>query len=461
MSFNIWLQNLRSALKSGRGQRQPRNSQRVATHRPHLEVLEDRLTPSFDCVGDFATGTAAPYAMVTGDFNNDGFLDVATAAETYTLLLGEGGWLGSPVPIADFPLIPPDPPTDFTSDGIADQLSISGDGGVAAVRPGRGDGTFGDPIYSTINAGIDGLVAWRTADLNGDGRLDLVLAYSTMDMGTRGSTHLGNGDGTFGNWDIFGFNLKLSVSSGSLAVGVQLNACDWLPVPPPSPPPVPSITVRDCTVTEGNTGTVAATFTVTLSAASTETVIVAYATGDGTANAGSDYQAASGTITFAPGETSKTISVRVIGDRIPEPNETFVVNVSNPTNATIADGQGAGTIVDDEPRISIGDVAKREGRNGKTTLFTFTVTLSTAYDQAVTMSFQTANGTATTSDGDYVAKFGTLTFAPGETTKTITIEVKGDSKRESDEYFYLDLFGNSSNSLFNKNRATGTILNDD
>jgi hypothetical protein len=59
------------------------------------------------------------------------------------------------------------------------------------------------------------------------------------------------------------------------------------------------------------------------------------------------------------------------------------------------------------------------------------------------------------------AKTGTLTFNPGETTKTITIEVKGDSKREANETFYLDLFGNSSNSLFTKNRGIGTILNDD
>ena len=79
----------------------------------------------------------------------------------------------------------------------------------------------------------------------------------------------------------------------------------------------------------------------------------------------------------------------------------------------------------------------------------------------MTISFATANGTAKTSDGDYVAKTGTLTFAPGETTKTITIEVKGDGKKEADEYFYLDLFGNNSNSLFTKNRGVGTILNDD
>ena len=77
------------------------------------------------------------------------------------------------------------------------------------------------------------------------------------------------------------------------------------------------------------------------------------------------------------------------------------------------------------------------------------------------MSYLTVNGTATTGDSDYIARTGILTFAPGETTKTITIEVKGDSKREADETFYLDLFYSSSNSLFTKNRGLGTILNDD
>ena len=77
------------------------------------------------------------------------------------------------------------------------------------------------------------------------------------------------------------------------------------------------------------------------------------------------------------------------------------------------------------------------------------------------MWFRAVNSTANTINNDYLAKPGTLTFAPGETTKTITIEVKGDSKREADETFYLDLFGNSSNSLFTRNRGLGTILNDD
>ena len=224
----------------------------------------------------------------------------------------------------------------------------------------------------------------------------------------------------------------------------------------------PRVSIGGATaVVEGNTGTKVSTFTVTLSAAYDAPVTVTYSTADGSATAGSDYQAASATLTIPGGQTTGTITVLVSGDRLGEPNETFVVNLSSPTNATIADGQGVGTIVDDEPRISISDVTKAEGKKGQTTLFTFTVTLSAAYDQPVTMSYRTVNGTATTSDGDYIAKTGTLTFAPGETTKTITIEVKGDSKKEANETFYLDLFGNSSNSLFTKNCGLGTIANDD
>ena len=91
----------------------------------------------------------------------------------------------------------------------------------------------------------------------------------------------------------------------------------------------------------------------------------------------------------------------------------------------------------------------------------FTVLLEFASDGPITMSFRTVDGTARASDNDYVARTGTLTFAPGETAKTITIEVKGDNRKESDETFFVDLFGNSGNSLFTKSRGTATILNDD
>jgi hypothetical protein len=223
----------------------------------------------------------------------------------------------------------------------------------------------------------------------------------------------------------------------------------------------PRIRIGDATVGEGHNGSLVASFTVSLTVASDQTITINYLTADGTALAASDYQSASGTVTFAPGERSQTITVLVNGDRLAEPNETFVVNLSSPINATIADGEGVATIVDDEPRVWISDLTMREGNRKKLMHFTFTVTLSVASDQPVTMSFKTRDDTATTANNDYDASSGTLTFAPGETTKTITIKVKGDNTWEFTETFYLDLFGLSSNAMFAKSRGVGRILNDD
>ena len=157
---------------------------------------------------------------------------------------------------------------------------------------------------------------------------------------------------------------------------------------------MPLLAISDVTVLEGNTGTTSVVFTVSLSAASDQPVTVNYATADGTATVGSDYMAATGTLTIPAGQTTGTITVLVNGDRLSEPSETFVVNLSSPTNSTIADGQGVGTITDDEPRISIGDMSKKEGNSGLTA-FAFTVSLSVPYDVPVTIGYSTANGSAT------------------------------------------------------------------
>lgn len=430
-------------------------------------------------------GSARPVLDV-GDSNNDGRLDVLADGG---LLLGNGdGTLRELVYTGVRNLLTSNPVNDFNGDGNLDVLSGAG------LYLGNGDGSFQPREFLDLIG-----QSYSTAgDVNGDGNLDVVLMKSDVthfvdewdniydSITTRSAlVLLGNGNRTFAQPIAVDFGTIHGISSFTSALladfdgngspdlatsesfaadvystptyrglYVALNDGTWV-----APPP--SITLNDVTVTEGNTGTRSATFTVTLSAASMQAVAVTFVTANGTASAGSDYAAGLGTLTFAPGDVTKTITVLVTGDRLPEPNETFFVNLSNPTNATITDNQGVGTIVDDEPRVSVGDVSKKEGRKGQTTLFTFTVTLSSAYDQSVTMSYKTVDGTAKTSDGDYVGKTGTLTFAPGETTKTITIEVKGDSKKESDETFYLDLFGLSSNALFTKNRGIGKILNDD
>ena len=110
----------------------------------------------------------------------------------------------------------------------------------------------------------------------------------------------------------------------------------------------PTLSIDDVTVVEGDAGTVDAIFTVTLSAISGQEVTVDYATADGTATAGSDYVAGAGALTFIVGDTEETITVAVNGDLLDEPDETFLVNLANPANATLSDGLGQGTIRNDD-----------------------------------------------------------------------------------------------------------------
>jgi len=223
----------------------------------------------------------------------------------------------------------------------------------------------------------------------------------------------------------------------------------------------PYASITGGTITEGNSGSSNLAFTVTLSAPSDVPIDVTYATADGTATvAGGDYQAKSGTVTFAPGVTSQVINVAVNGDRLGEDNEYFLVNVTGVTSAHPPYSPGYGFITDDEPRISIVGSSITEGNSGTKGL-TFTVTLSTPYDQPVTVKFATADGTATVADHDYAATSGTLTFAAGQTTKTITVFVYGDKKKEPDEYFSVLLSGASANSWLYNSTAWGNILNDD
>jgi glucose/arabinose dehydrogenase len=228
-------------------------------------------------------------------------------------------------------------------------------------------------------------------------------------------------------------------------------------------PPLPTLSIDNVTVTEGNAGTTSAVFTINLSAPSSQTVTVHYATANGTAVAGTDYTAASGTLTFAAGATSHTITVAVTGDTVNEANETFTVNLSTPVNATIADGQGLGTITNDDaasslPTLSINDVTVSEGNSGVVSAV-FTVSLSAASTQGITVHFATANGTAT-AGSDYVALSGTLSFAAGTTTRTIAISVAGDGIMEADETFFVNL-ASAVNATILRAQGVGTIKNDD
>jgi len=231
-----------------------------------------------------------------------------------------------------------------------------------------------------------------------------------------------------------------------------------------SPPP-PTLGINDVTIAEGNAGTSTATFSVNLSAAATAPVTVNYATADATATAGSDYVSASGTLSFAVGQSTKTVTVTVNGDTTVEPAEIFAVNLSAPTGATITKAQGVGTITNDDvapppplPTLSIDDVTGNEGNAG-TAVAVFTVTLSAAASGVVSVNYATTDGTAAAGT-DFVTASGTLTFAAGETSKKVNVTVNGDTSVEPDETFAVTLSAASGATLA-KASGSGTITNDD
>ena len=247
----------------------------------------------------------------------------------------------------------------------------------------------------------------------------------------------------------------------------------FAPAPPALAQATRTVSINDVTVTEGNSGTVQANFTVSLSSSTFQIVTVQFATSNGTATGGDscatgvDYVTTSGALVFSPLQSSKTITVQVCGDTANEVNETFFVNLSASVNAAIGDGQGRGTINNDDalPALSVNDTAVAEGLNGATNLLVFTVTLSPASGQAVRFSWSTSGGTAIGGTGcaagiDYVRTSDSFTLLPGQTSKTIPVQTCGDDVDEPNETFFLTL-SDVTNARVTNAAALGTITDDD
>jgi hypothetical protein len=222
----------------------------------------------------------------------------------------------------------------------------------------------------------------------------------------------------------------------------------------------PGLSIGDSAVIEGSAGTTTATFTLTLSSPGCEMVSALVATANGTATAGSDYTMVSTGVLFWPGETSKTVTVPVLGDFTDEDDETFFVNVTSLLDATIADGQGVGTIVDDDPPpvMSIDDCAVTEGNAGSVACG-FKVSLSAPSSRTITVNYATTNGSAT-AGSDYDSASGGLTFTPGQVSKPVDVTVLGDAAVEVDEDFVVNLTG-EVNATVGDAQGRGTILDDD
>ncbi len=204
-----------------------------------------------------------------------------------------------------------------------------------------------------------------------------------------------------------------------------------------------------------------ATITVTLSAPSGRSVSVDYATGGGTATEGSDYIGTSGTLDFALGQTNRTFTVTILPDALEEPNETINLTLSAPNDAVLGTPASATlTIVDDDtpPSVQFSDSAYSVDESGGTA--SITVTLSAASSFTVTVNYATSDGTAL-AGSDYLTATGTLTFAPGQTSRTFSVPILSDVLYEPDETIHLTLSGPSSATLGSPASATLTILDND
>ena len=222
---------------------------------------------------------------------------------------------------------------------------------------------------------------------------------------------------------------------------------------------VPQMTIADATAGEG-AGSLA--FAVTIDAVSSAEVRAAFTTGDVTATGGADYTASSGTVVFPPGTTSQTVAVPVLSDDLGEDDETFTVTLSDAENAALADGEATGTITDDDdaPVLTLHGPADA-AREGDDASVVFTVTLSPASGREVTVSYAASDGTAA-APGDFTAPEANaaLTFAPGETSKTVRVPIIDDDLDEEDETFTV-MLSDPSGATVATDAATGTITDDD
>lgn len=224
-----------------------------------------------------------------------------------------------------------------------------------------------------------------------------------------------------------------------------------------------SFAIADASADE-DSGTM--TFTLTRSGGSSGEAVVAYSFADGTAQNGSDFSATDGSVTFADGETTKTISVTLNADAVNEDDEAFTLTLTGTSAGTIGTATATGTIMNDDapplpPTLSIADASASEGDAG-TTAISFVVTRSGNSSGAVTANYTVSLGTATADDlAAGTALSGQVEFADGQTSATVTLQVNGDTTVEADEGFTVTITSADEGVQIGDGSATGTILNDD
>jgi Domain of unknown function (DUF4347)/Calx-beta domain/PKD domain len=225
--------------------------------------------------------------------------------------------------------------------------------------------------------------------------------------------------------------------------------------------------VSNPTVVEGNDGNQQATFEVSLSRPAPAALSLTYQTVDGSAVAGEDYQAVSGTLDLVAGQTSASVAVPVLGDAELEGSELFTLAFKVPEEISQV-SQGEATLFDDDagtPTVSVAGASTTEGTSGGDPFFlNYVVTLSAPATEAVTVFYRLLSGTAQARSDAYIQGFLSVTIAAGETSQTISVRVDADSVAESDEAVVLEVYNATGAVLAGQAttlKATGWILDDD
>lgn len=415
------------------------------------------------------TLTEAPASSSTIDYATTN--GTATAGSDYTSTSGtltfttNDSSLTFTVPITDDNLDEPSTET-FT-------VNISNPSAGITIDDGSGIGTISDNDNQPTLAVADQTVAENAGTqtvnvtLTGYSQDNVSVNYSTTDLTASSGSHYTSASGTL-TWssgetgnktisipitddliDNTNRTFRVDLASASSASISDANGTITIT----DNEATSAISLNDPNSNEGNN----VTFIVSMTPASANTVTVDYTTANGTATAGSDYTARSGSLTFNPGETSKTVAVNTTNDSTAEGSETILLNLSNVSNGTLADSQGEGTINDnDAPSIAISDITAAEG-DGTVTVV---VALTGISDSDTTVDYATAGSTAT-SGTDFTATSGTLTWTAGQTgNKSFTVTIAEDSLDEDSEIFVVNL-NNASNGSISDSQASITITDND
>jgi PKD repeat protein len=342
----------------------------------------------------------------------------------------------------------------------------NGDGGFLTVGAENESGSSGGNTYyngagtlpsngTELSVGYSGepTADFTATPTSGDAPLAVAFdASASSDDGSIVSYDWDFGDGATGTGATTNHTYAAGVWTAELTVtdntGLTCSTTEEISV-------TGGFSVNNVSVNE-NAGT--ATFTVSRPNGPAASVDVSASAGS--AKTPSDFTAAPTTLNFASGQTSQPYVVTINQDQRDEFTEHYRVNLSNPVNATITDGTGLGTIVDDDPppSISVNDANIVEGDSGTRNLV-FRVTLNRASGKTVKVTLHTADGSAV-APSDYYSKTVVLTFSPGQTLKSVPIAVRGDQVREPNETLFV-LLNNPVNASILDPNGTGGIINDD